>query len=237
MRFTIHAIMQSKLITCALVLTLLTEVVACKKKEPEPPKPKTEASTRTSQPVTPAAVGATQQPSPNDAMTAQLKKVAGPDAKDCGTVPANSGDLQSASGCALQSNDAKRPFWVRYELPLPGAQMHIATTLAADGKLYTMQYSSDGYKQAPEGATISSDKKLLTIPCPDAPLRVAGSGRITCFAPQQNAGNINASPHGGGMAMPGTMGANPHGTMPPANGANPHGANPPKPPATAKSHT
>src|SRR5947209_19017233 len=115
MRFTIHAIMQSKLITCALVLTLLTGVVACKKKEREPPKPKTEAPT-TTQPVTPTATGSTtQQPSPNDAMTAQLKKVAGPDAKDCGTVPASSGDLQAASGCALQSNRANQPFWGRHD--------------------------------------------------------------------------------------------------------------------------
>jgi hypothetical protein len=220
-----------KSISSALVLALLVGSVACKKKEPEPPKPKTEASTTTQ---TTAQSTPASQASPNDEMTAQLKKVAGPDAKDCGTVAAKSGDLQSASDCALQSNDAKKPFWVRYELPLPGAQMHIATARASDGKLYTMQYSSAGYKQAPEGATISSDKKLLTMPCPDAPLRVAGSGRVTCFAPQQNAGNINASPHGGGMAMPG---ANPHGAMPPASGTNPHGASPPKPPATAKSHT
>jgi hypothetical protein len=169
-------------------------------------------------------------------MTAQLKQLAGGNAKDCGTVIGHGGDLKSASDCALGSNDAKQPFWVRYELPMPGTKMSIATARAADGKLYTMQYSSDGYKQPPKGATLSGDKKLLTMPCPDAPLRVAGSGRITCFAPQQMGGAVSASPHGGGMAMPPGMGANPHGTMPPASGPSPHGANPPKPPSTEKSH-
>jgi hypothetical protein len=146
-------------------------------------------------------------------------------------VPGKGGDVESASACALQSNDAQQPFWVRYELPLPTAQMSIATARGADGKLYTVQYSSDGYKEAPKGTTLSDDKKLLTVPCPDAPLRLASSGRVTCFAPQQNAGGVNPSPHGGGMAMPG---ASPHGTMPPASGQNPHSTNPP--PSPTKSH-
>jgi hypothetical protein len=226
------------ILTTALALSLIAGSLACKKKEPEPPKPKETGATSST------ASMRSGSPSPNDELTAQLRKVAGTDAKDCGTVPAGGADMQAASDCAMQLNDAKKPFWVRYDLPLPKPQMAIATARAADGKLYTVQYSSDGYKEASNGATLTADKKVMTIACPDAPLRVAGSGRLTCFAPQQNAGAINASPHGGGMAMPGTNphgdmsmpGANPHGTMPPASGPNPHGTTPPPTPSPRKSH-
>jgi hypothetical protein len=218
----------TKVVTAALALALVAGSLACKKKEPEPPKPKDEAAASSSAPAS-----ATAQPSPNDALTAQLHKLAGSDAKDCGTVSGKGGDPQSASDCAMQSNQASKPFYVRYELPLPGTQMAIATARAGDGKLYTVQYSADGYKEAPSGAMLSGDRKMMTMPC-SAQLRVAGSGRVTCFPPQQNAGDINASPHGGGMAMP--PGTSPHGSMPPASGANPHGTTPPQKPPMGKSH-
>jgi len=217
----------------SLALVLIAGSFACKKKEPEPPKPKTETVTPSTPEGTPSTTTRTAQPSPDDEMTAALKKLAGAEAKDCGTVPGKGGDVGSASACAMDTNDQKKSFWVRYELPMPGSQMAIATARATDGKLYTMQYSADGYKQASAGATLSADKKLLTVTCPEAPLRVASSGRVTCFTPQQVGGNVSASPHGGGMAMP-PGAANPHGKMPPASGQSPRGTNPP--PATAKSH-
>ena len=218
----------SRFFFVAIVVAVIAGSFACKKKEPEPPKPKTETSTPS------ATTNAAAQPSPNDDMTGQLRKIAGSDAKDCGTVPGGSADVQPASDCAMQSNGANKPFYVRYELPLPGTKMAIATVRNADGKLYTVQYSADGYKQAAAGATLSDDKKMMTMGCTD-PLRIASSGRVTCFPPQQNAGSISASPHGGGMAMPPASGANPHGSMPPATGRNPHGGTPPSQPLS-KSH-
>lgn len=214
--------------TRVLVLIAAVCLLSCKKKEPEPPKPKTQTSVG----MQSGAPSATAQPSPNDAVTAELRNIAGSNAKDCGTVSGQSGDLESASACAMQSNQANSPFFVRYELPVPGTKMAIATARASDGKLYTLQYSDAGYKQAVPGSTLSRDKKILSMPC-TAELRVASSGRVTCFPPQQNAGNITSSPHGGGMAMP--PGANPHGTMPPATGTNPHGSTPP-PSSLDKSH-
>lgn len=210
-----------------LVLSVAICSGSCKKKEPEPRQPKTESPTSAAVPAS-----ATTQSSPNDEVTAQLQKIAGSNAKDCGTVPGQRGDVQSASTCAMQSNQANTPFFVRYDLPVPGTKMAIATARAGDGKLYTLQYSDSGYKEAVTGSTLSQDKKILTMPC-TAELRLASSGRVTCFPPQQNAGNIT-SPHGGGMAMP-PHGTSPHGTMPPATGTNPHGSTPP-PSSLDKSH-
>jgi hypothetical protein len=218
--------------TCVLALNIAVSFLSCKKKEPEPPKPKTQTSASTSG----NSVNTPAQPSPDDTVTAALRSLAGSDAKDCGTVSGQSGDLEAASGCAMHSNRANSPFFVRYDLPVPGTKMAIATARASDGKLYTVQYSDATYKQAVAGSTLSRDKKMLTMPC-TAELRVASSGRVTCFPPQQNAGNIAASPHGGGMAMP--SGANPHGSSPhgtmPAAGTNPHGSTPP-PGSLDKSH-
>lgn len=226
---------RTRVVPVALALTLFVGSVACKKKEPEPRQPKTETSTATSSaaPLISAQTLAPAQPSPNDAVTAELRSLAGSNAKDCGTVPGQSGDPQSASTCAMQSNQANTPFFVRYDLPVPGTKMAIATARASDGKLYTVQYSDSGYKQAVAGSTLSRDKKILTMPC-TAELRLASSGRVTCFPPQQNAGNVTVNPHGGGMAMP-PHGTSPHGTMPPATGANPHGSTPP-PSSLDKSH-
>jgi hypothetical protein len=209
----------------AFALVFLVPSLACKKKEPEPPKPKTETSSSASTQQSAQSLLTTQR-SPNDEMTAQLQKLAGADAKDCGTVPGVGGEVQAASDCAMQSNSASKPFYVRYELPLPGTKMAIATVRATDGKLYTVQYAADGYKQASGGATLTADKKVMTMACADA-LRVASSGRVTCFAPQQNAGPMPSTPHGGLMTMPPASGMNPHGSIPPAPGANPHGSMPP----------
>jgi hypothetical protein len=215
-----------------LAVLTLAVMVSCKPTPKEPPKPNTESSA--AQPGAMPAVPPTAPRSPDDEMTAQLKKLAGADAQDCGNVPAHTTDVQPASDCAMQANTAKKPFFVRYELPMPEAQMAIATARAADGKLYTVQYSSTGYKAPAQGGSLSDDKKLSTMPCPGSPLRLAASGRVTCFPQQQNAIGTGANPHGGAM---GSGMSNPHGTMPPATGANPHGSKPPSSDAVpARSH-
>jgi hypothetical protein len=217
--------------TSALLLVALTlaALVSCKREPKEPPKPTTQSNAE--QPAANVSIPSTAPPSPNDAMTAQMKKLAGSGARDCGTVPAQDTAVQPASDCAMQANGANKPFFVRYQLPVPDAQMAIATVRSSDGKLYTVQYSSEGYKAAAQGGSLSDDKKISTMQCPDAPLRVAVSGRVTCFPQQQNAMGTGGSPHGGSMGSPG---ANPHGDMPPATGANPHATK--SAAATEKSH-
>jgi hypothetical protein len=75
----------------------------------------------------------------------------------------------------------------------------MTTAIAGDsqGKLYAVQAEANG--------------QLQSTPCP-AEIRLAGSGRVTCYA----AGSM------GGMGT--TAGTSPHGgmSMPPATGPNPH---------------
>jgi hypothetical protein len=147
-------------------------------------------------------------------MSAELTKLAGSGATDCGRI-GMSGDVQTASNCAMQANDAKKPFYVRYDLPMPDAQMAIATVRTADGKLVSVQYDSKGWEKPLEGAKLSADKTVAVGPCP-APenLRIASSGRVTCFPPTKMPPGM--TPHSGGSQMPPGMG------MPPAGTPNPH---------------
>ena len=186
------------------------------------PELKAVANGGTSNPATQTAMPkqATPDATP-DVMTAELAKLAGADARDCGRI-AMSGDVQSASQCAMQANDAKKPFYVRYDLPMPDAQMAIATVRTPDGKLMSVQYDSKGWEKPVEGAKLNDAKTVAVGPCPTPNnLRIASSGRVTCFAPTQMPAGM--SPHGGGAQMPPGMG------MPPAGTANPHkGAAPTK---------
>ncbi len=152
-----------------------------------------------------------------DAVQQKLQELAGKSAKDCGRV-AQGSDVKSASDCAMQASQAKQPFYVAYDMP----GMTVAVAGASDGKLYTVQ------SQSQEGPTVSTAsggpaQTATVAECPSA-LRVAQSGRVTCFPM-------------GGMGM-GSQGGNPHGgmSMPPAGGENPHGSEPSTPPGTPNPH-
>ena len=148
---------------------------------------------------TPAPAAATQPATSGaksgDAVDQKLQSLAGNGATACGRVAQN-GDVQSASDCALKANEAKHPFFVAYDLP----GMSVGVASAADGKLYSVTFSADAYKPAETTkGQLSEDNHLLTVDCPAA-LRVAQSGRLTCFPAASAPG---ASPHGGGMMAPG----------------------------------
>jgi len=148
----------------------------------------------------------------SDAVEAQVRKLAGKSAHDCGRVAAG-GSVQQASECAMQANSDGKPFFVLYDLPAE-AGMTVALARSGDGKMYTVQYVGAGWqKDELKGeAQLSDDGRILTEPCPaEGALRVASSGRVTCYPPQAFGG---ASPHGGG---------NPHGGMGMGQGAAPHG--------------
>jgi hypothetical protein len=177
---------------------------------------------------TPAAASSAGSAQPasapgGNAMDAQLQKLAGAGATSCGRVAGN-GDVKPATDCALQASQAKRAFYVAYDLP----GMTVGLAGASDGKLYSVNSTEQAYspEDAKSGAQLSDNNHILTVACPAA-LRVAQSGRATCFPVSSAPG---ASPHGG-MGGGGMMGAgagggaNPHGgaMAAPAGSENPHG--------------
>jgi hypothetical protein len=161
------------------------------------PAPSSAASAPPAAPNVPAAsTGEVQQ---------KLQEIAGSSATNCGQVRSLSVDeLKTAGDCAMQAAKSKKAFLVSYDMP----GMSIGVAGGSDGKLFTVQ-SEEG-----NGKPVTPK----TTPCP-AELRVAQSGRVTCFpvgsmgvtpgSASPHAGQ-GASPHGGGMAMPPAGTSNPH---------------------------
>lgn len=156
-----------------------------------------------------------------DSLETHLRHLAGSNATNCGRIAPRT-DVKNATDCAVQANQSKRPFYVAYEMPGGDTgQITIALAGAPDGKLYSVEYNTKGWTES-GGAQLSDDKRMMTSSCP-APLRVAQSGRATCYPPpgmggQGNPhGRMSMPPHGGSMMSP-------HGNMPmpPPGTPNPH---------------
>lgn len=144
-----------------------------------------------------------------DAVQQQLQQDAGGGASDCGRLSSQAPDqLKKASDCAMQAAQSKKPFYVAYDMP----GMTVGVAGNSEGKLFYVSSQQPG----PTGAT----PEIKNGPC-EAELRIAGSGRVTCFAPG-SMGPMGGSPHAG--AMPPGM-ESPHAggmTMPPPGTPNPH---------------
>jgi hypothetical protein len=112
---------------------------------------------------------APENPKSNDALSQKLREFAGGSATDCGRLGLGTAADRSktVSDCAMQANHNKQPFYVAYDMP--GLSVGIAGN--AEGKNLSVQSHGEG-----SSATLSSEG------CP-ADLRIAGSGRVTCFAP------------------------------------------------------
>ena len=138
--------------------------------------------------ATPSAMPSS--PKSPDAVDQKLQTFAGPSATNCGRLEVHVGADQSkaASDCAMQAAQRKHPFYVAYDMP--GMAIGVAGNGA--GKLYTVTSQGEG-----TSATVTSGD------CP-SDLRVAGSGRVTCFAPG-DMGSMGA----GHTAIPEGM-PNPH---------------------------
>lgn len=132
-----------------------------------------------------------------DALQKKLVEYAGSSATNCGRLDTHATPDQSktASACALQASQNKQAFYVAYDMP--GMTVGIAGNPA--GKLFTVQ--SQG--EAPSTSLTSGD-------CPSQ-LRLAASGRVTCYAPG-DLGSMGA----GHTAVPPGM-PNPH-AMPKVGG-------------------
>ncbi len=146
-------------------------------------------------PSAPTVAGSPASPAskPADAVQQKLQEYSGSGATDCGrlNVQATADQSKAASDCAMQASQGKHPFYVGYDMP----GMTVGVAGNADGKLFTVQSQGSG-----AGASITSGG------CP-AQLRVASSGRVTCFAPG-DMGSMAGS-HGAGAMSPGME--NPHG--------------------------
>jgi hypothetical protein len=140
----------------------------------------------------PAATSApaTFTPKSSDAVQQKLQEYSGVGATDCGRfgVQATADQSKTAADCAMQASQSKHAFYVAYDMP----GMAIGVAGNSDGRLFTVHSQGTG----PSAALTSGD-------CP-SPLRVAGSGRVTCFAPG-DMGSIGA----GHTAIPPGM-PNPH---------------------------
>ncbi len=145
----------------------------------------------------PTSSAASSSPMKSDAVQQKLQEYAGGSATDCGRLDqrATADQSKGASDCAVQASQGKKPFYIAYDMP--GMSVGVAGNAA--GKLFTVQ---------------SQNGSVTGEGCP-AQLRVASSGRVTCFAPG-DMGSMSGS-HAAGTVSPGT--ANPHqsGTKPPSN--------------------
>ena len=138
---------------------------------------------------------------PNDPVQGKLAEIAGSGATNCGRLQTQgSAEMSSASKCAMDAAQQKHPFYVAYDMP----GMSVAVAGNSEGKLFTVQSQTGGVG-------------VVSTPCP-AELRVAPSGRITCYAPGTFPMGAGVGSHG--MSRPPATGTNPHQGSPPQT--NPH---------------
>lgn len=134
---------------------------------------------------------------PDDAVQQKLKQLAGSGASDCGRldVKAPIDQFKAASTCATKASEGKQPFYVAYDMP----GMTTGVAGSSDGKLFALELQGGG-----------TGAKLESGACPAA-LRIAPSGRLTCFIPgTMGLTPTGADPHSG---IPMTQGGNPSGGM------------------------
>jgi hypothetical protein len=145
-------------------------------------------------PMTTPSAAASSSPASPDAVQQKLQEYSGADAADCGrlNVQATADQSKTAADCAMQASQSKHAFYVAYDMP----GMAIGVAGNSVGKLYTVQSQGAGAAAA-----------LTSGDCPSQ-LRVASSGRVTCFAPGDMGGM--GSGHMAGAVPQGV--ANPHAT-------------------------
>jgi hypothetical protein len=167
--------------TCSFLVLALSLLIACNKSSAP-------ASSSNAGPMSAAA-------NSSDSVQQKLREAAGSGATDCGRldVHATADQLKAASDCAMQASQGKHAFSVEYTMP----GMNVGVAGNADGKLSTAQ--SQG-----------SDPSAVTAGNCPSQLRVASSGRVTCFAPGDMS-SMSGS-HAGGAMTPGAP--NPHTAKP-----------------------
>jgi hypothetical protein len=142
---------------------------------------------------------------PNDAVQQKLSEMAGSGATNCGRLQSQgTAEMTAASKCAMDAAQQRHPFYVGYDMP----GMTVGVAGNSEGKLFTLQSQAGG-------------AGLVSTPCP-AELRVASSGRLTCYAPGTFPMGVGMGSHGGMPSMTPAMGANPHPGATASTQPNPH---------------
>jgi len=175
--------------TVSLLVLATFCLIGCNKSSNSSPAPSA-ASAAPAFNASAASTGPVQQ---------KLEEIAGSGAAKCGNLDVHAAEpqLKSASDCAMQASQGKHPFLVSYDMP----GMSVGVAGNSEGKLFTVQAQGGA-----AGAALTSGA------CPSA-LRVASSGRVTCFAPgdmgsmsgSHTAGSMpsgTSNPHAGGTSNP-----------------------------------
>lgn len=113
-----------------------------------------------------------------DAMEQGSRKLAGPNAIDCGRVPASQSP-KAATDCALAAFKSQKPFRVRYNLRGIDSNVAAGLAMSPDQKLYAMEFDGD-----PMGGGGTSPERQLwrKVLCPTPfSVRTTDSGRLTCY--------------------------------------------------------
>ena len=118
---------------------------------------------------TPSTPSTTSPSKPPDAVHQKLQDYAGSSATNCGRLDVHAAEAQSktAADCAMQASQSKHAFYVAYDMP----GMSVGVAGNSEGRLFSVQSEGEG-----------SSAALNSGACPSQ-LRVANSGRVTCFAP------------------------------------------------------
>jgi hypothetical protein len=138
-----------------------------------------------------------------DAVQQKLQDYAGSSPTNCGRIDihATQEQAKTAGDCALQASQSKHAFYVAYDMP----GMTVGVAGNSEGKLFTVKSEGAG-----------SSANLTSGDCPSQ-LRLASSGRVTCFAPG-DMGSMGtghgmsqgmSNPHSGGTTSPHGSGAPP----------------------------
>jgi hypothetical protein len=97
-----------------------------------------------------------------DKLDWESRRLAGPNATNCGRVSVNS-DGHKASDCVLASFHDKRPFRVRYQTMSIDEASAIGIVGARDGQLYHLGFLGG----SPDGGVSFSGQHVSIWPCPD----------------------------------------------------------------------
>ena len=105
-----------------------------------------------------------------------IRSLVGPQAVDCGYVPARS-DTTGADACALEQFRSLRPFWVRYGQPGIDSRIEWVFLRAQDGRLVWLWYDSD---VRGSGSALFAQPRVFERPCSGQVLQELGRERFTC---------------------------------------------------------
>ena len=128
---------------------------------------------------------------PMETIDRRLSLLAGFGAINCGRVGIWQ-DPNRASDCAIRSLADRQPFYVRFVLL--GIDSVVAVGLAGDddGEVFAVEYDSEGWSsEISEQSVLSDHNRIIIEPCPrPIALRKSLTGRLTCFLPNPDAGNL-----------------------------------------------